>query len=194
MRQYPMTLSAGVKLVTGLVVLLLCATPVVVWSLSPGILIGGPRGPAGPVVQGAARWGTLLAPLIALACWAFSPRGIEIEGGEVRVLRRGWGAAAFALSRVEGVSVLPSGSLRGAVRTFGVGGLFGHYGWFYRKGAFRLYATRTDRLVEVVIDGRRIVVSPDEPQRFVDGLLASAPRARLRQPGAAGAASATRTS
>jgi len=172
MRQYPMTLSAGVKLVTGLVVLLLCATPVVVWSLSPGILIGGPRGPAGPVVQGAARWGTLLAPLIALACWAFSPRGIEIEG----------------------VSVLPSGSLRGAVRTFGVGGLFGHYGWFYRKGAFRLYATRTDRLVEVVIEGRRIVVSPDEPQRFVDGLLASAPRARLRQPGAAGAASATRTS
>ena len=128
MRQYPMTLSAGVKLVTGLVVLLLCATPVVVWSLSPGILIGGPRGPAGPVVQG------------------------------------------------------------------GVGGIFGHSGWFYRKGAFRLYATRTDRLVEVVVDGRRIVVSPDEPQRFVDGLLASAPRARLRQPGAAGAASATRTS
>jgi hypothetical protein len=97
MRQYPMTLSAGVKLVTGLVVLLLCATPVVVWSLSPGILIGGPRGPAGPVVQGR------------------------------------------------------------------VGGLFGYSGWFYGK-------------------------------RFVDGLLASAPRARLRQPGAAGAASATRTS
>ena len=46
MRQYPMTLSTGVKLVTGLVVLLLCATPVVVWSLSSGIL-GPSRSRAG---------------------------------------------------------------------------------------------------------------------------------------------------
>jgi hypothetical protein len=140
------------------------------------------------------RFGTLLAPLIALACWALSPKAIEVEGGELRVLRRGWRAATFPLSRVDGVAVLPAGALRGAVRTFGVGGLFGFYGWFYRKGAFRLYASRTDRLVEVVIDGKRIVVSPDEPQRFVDGLLASAPRARLPQPGDPGAASATRTS
>lgn len=195
MRQYPMTLSKGVRVVTGLVVLLLCATPVFTWYLSSGILIGGPRGPASPAVQEAVRFGTLLAPLIALACWALSPKAIEVEGGELRVLRRGWRAATFPLSRVDGVAALPAGSLRGAVRTFGVGGIFGHYGWFYRKGAFRLYATRTDRLVEVVIEGKRIVVSPDDPQRFVDGLLASAPRARLRQPGGdRGAASATRTS
>ena len=109
MRQYPMTLSTGV-------------------------VIGGPRGPAGPAVQEAVRFASC------------------------------------------------------------VGGLFGYCGWFYRKGAFRLYATRADRLVQVGIDGKRIVVSPDEPQRFVDGLLASAPRARLRQPGGPGAASATRTS
>jgi hypothetical protein len=194
MRQYPMTLSTGVKVVTGLVVLVLCATPVFAWYLSSGVSIGGPRGPAGPAVQEAVRLGTLLAPLIALACWALSPKAIEVEGGELRVLRRGWRAATFPLSRVDGVAVLPAGWLRGAVRTFGVGGLFGFYGWFYRKGAFRLYASRTDRLVEVVIDGKRVVVSPDEPQRFVDGLLASAPRARLRQPGDPGAASATRTS
>jgi hypothetical protein len=177
MRQYPMTLSAGVKLVTGLVVLLLCATPVVVWWLSAGVLIGGPQGPAGPVVQVTTRWGTLVAPLIALLCWALSPRSLEIEGGELRILRRAWKAAAFPLSRVDGVTVLPEGSLRGAVRTFGNGGVFGYYGWYYKKGAFRLYATRTDRLVQVGIDGKRIVVSPDEPQRFVDGLLSAVPRA-----------------
>ncbi len=177
MRQYPMSLSTGVKLVTGLVVLFLCAVPVVAWSRSLGILIGGPDGPAGPVVQVAARWGTLLAPLIALFCWALSPKAIEIEGGELRVLRRAWRAATFPLSRVDGVTVLPAGALRGAVRTFGNGGLFGYYGWYYKKGPFRLYATRTDRLVQVGIDGKRIVVSPDDPQRFVDGLLSAVPRA-----------------
>ena len=194
MRRSPMTLSAGVKLVTGLVVLLLCGTPLVVWWFSAGIQIGGPDGPAGPGAQVAVRWGTLVAPLIALGCWALSPKAIETEGGELRILRRAWPAAAFPLSRVDGVAVLPPGALRGAVRTFGNGGLFGYSGWYYKKGAFRLYATRSDRLVEVVIDGRRIVVSPDEPQRFVDGLLASAPRARLRQPGDPGVTSATRTS
>jgi hypothetical protein len=194
MRRYPMSLSAGVKWVTGLVVLLLCATPVVVWRLSPAIRIGGAHGPAGPFAQGIALWGTLLAPVIALGCWALSPKAIEVEGGELRVLRRAWRAAAWPLSRVDSVSVLPPRYLMGSVRTFGNGGLFGFYGWFYKKGAFRLFATRTDRLVEVVIDGKRVVVSPDEPARLVEGLLSAAPRARSRQPGETGAASASRTS
>ena len=42
MRQYPMSLSPGVKVVTGLVILFLCATPVVVWTLAGGMAIGGP--------------------------------------------------------------------------------------------------------------------------------------------------------
>jgi hypothetical protein len=94
---------------------------------------------------------------------------------------------------VDSASVLPPRYLFGALRTFGNGGLFGYYGWFYKKGAFRLYATRRDRLVEVVIDGKRVVVSPDEPARFLDGLLASAPRTRSDQ-APVGAASASRTS
>ncbi len=193
MRQYPMSLPGRLWVLSGAIVLLLCSVPLLSWSIIPGVAIGGPRGLGGPESE-LARLGSLLLPLLALLSWAFAPRAVEIEGGELRVLRRGWRAAAFPLSRVEAVAVLPPGSLRGAVRTFGVGGLFGYHGWFYKKGAFRLYATRTDRLVEVVLGGRRIVVSPDQPQRFVDGLLASAPRARLRQPCEPGAAIASRTS
>ncbi len=194
MRQYPMSLSAGVKVITGLVVVLLCSVPLLVWGFFPGIAIGGPRGPAGPGVQLATRLGTLLAPVVALACWALSPRAVELEGGELKVLRRAWPAAAYRLSELERVEVLPPGWLSGALRTFGNGGLFGYYGWFYKKGAFRLYATRSDRLVEAVIGGRRVVFSPDDPERLVDAILAAAPRARRAQVGEAGAASATRTS
>lgn len=193
MRQYPMTLPGRLWVLSGAIVLLLCSVPLLSWSILPGFTFGGPRGPGGPESE-LARWGSLLLPLLALLSWALAPRSVEIEGGELRVVRRGWRAAAFPLSRVEGVAALPPGSLRGAVRTFGVGGLFGYHGWFFKRGAFRLYATRTDRLVEVVVEGKRIVVSPDQPQRFVDGLLASAPRARLRQPGEPGTASASRAS
>ncbi len=194
MRQFPMSLSAGVKVISGLVVVLLCAIPLLVWGFFPGIAIGGPGGPAGAGVQLATRLGTLLAPLIAVACFALSPRAVEIEGGELKVLRRAWPAAAYRLSEIERVGILPPGWLSGALRTFGNGGLFGYYGWFYKKGAFRLFATRSDRLVETVIGGRRVVFSPDDPSRLVEAILAAAPRARRAQGAEAGAASATRTS
>ncbi|MCX5732154.1 MAG: PH domain-containing protein [Deltaproteobacteria bacterium] len=196
MRQFPMSLSTGVRILSWAVVLLVCAVPLFTWSVLPGITIGGPRGPGGPGVD-VARWVSLLAPLIAVVSWALGPRGLEIEGGELRILRNAWRASAVPLSGIQEVAILPPGSLRGAIRTFGNGGLFGYYGWYYRRGAFRLYATRRDRLVEIVAAGKRIVVSPDEPGRFVEGLLSRAPRARLRQPGEAGApgaASASRRS
>jgi hypothetical protein len=194
MRRFSMSLSGGVKTLTWVVVLLAGAVPLLALALVPGGPVGGPRA-AGGLGAGAARWASLLAPLVTACCWALAPTGLEIAGGELRILRRAWRSAAYPLSAVEEVAVLPPGSLAGAVRTFGNGGLFGYYGWFYKKGAFRLYATRSDRLVEIVAGGKRVVVSPDEPARFVEGLLATAPRARPRQPGEdPGAASAMRRS
>jgi hypothetical protein len=189
MRQYPMSLSRSVKALSGVFVVLMVAVPVFAWFLIPGLALGGPEGPA---VE--ARWATLAAPLFTLVLWALSPKAIEIEGGELRILRRAWRAAAFPLSRVEQAGVLPPRGLSGALRVLGNGGLFGYYGWYYRRGLFRLFATRRSGLVEVVVGGRRIVVSPDEPGRFVEGLLAAAPRARTAQPGEPGARSAIRTS
>jgi hypothetical protein len=193
MRRFSMSLSGGVKALTWVVVLLAGVVPLLVWSLVPGGPIGGPRGPGGPGV-GAARWASLLLPLVTAGSWALAPFGLEIEGGELRILRRAWRSAAYPLSSVEEVALLPPRALAGAVRTFGNGGLFGYYGWFYKKGAFRLVATRTDRLVEAVIGGKRVVFSPDDPARLVEAVLAAAPRARRAQGGDAGAASATRTS
>jgi hypothetical protein len=186
-----MSLSGGAKLVSGLVVLVLCAVPFVAWSTIGGLAVGGPRGPAAPWVQLLVQVGIWAAPLVGLASWALAPRAIEIEGGELRIRRRAWRGASYPLAEVTEVAVLPPRWLLGSVRTFGSGGLFGWYGWYWKKGPFRLFATRTDRLVEVVAGGRRVVVSPDEPARLVEGLVGSAPRARLRQPSDGGAASAS---
>jgi len=183
MRQFSMSLTGGVRVISAVAVLIMLGIPLLVWGALPGVWVA-------PGSQ-AARWATLLGPGVVLLVWALAPKGLEIEGGELRILRRAWRAAAFPLAAVGQVEALPRDALRFAVRTFGVGGLFGYYGWFYKKGAFRLYATRTDRLVELVIGGKRVVVSPDEPGRFIDGLLASAPRAVRRQPGVPGAASAS---
>jgi hypothetical protein len=165
-----MSLSGGVKALSALVTVLVLAVPLLVWQAVPGVRLS-----AGSEF---ARWLVLLAPLVPILGWAWSPRGVELSGGEMRILRRAWRGQGYPLSEVESVTVLPPRWLLGAVRTFGNGGAFGYYGWFWRKGgAFRLFATRRDRLVEVVVGGRRVVVSPDEPERFAEAVRASAPRA-----------------
>jgi hypothetical protein len=187
MREFPMSLSVGLKVLSAVVTLLVASIPLLVWSAVPGI-----RLPAGGAF--AANL-VLFAPLVPLLSWAWSPRAVALEGGEIRILRRAWRAAAYPIQEVSEVAVLPPRWLLGAVRTFGNGGLFGYYGWFWKKGgAFRLFATRRDRLVEIVVGGKRVVVSPDEPRRLAEAILASAPRARPGQGDAAGAASASRTS
>ncbi|HEX9981377.1 MAG TPA: PH domain-containing protein [Flavobacterium sp.] len=61
-----------------------------------------------------------------------------------------------------------------ALRTFGVGGLFGYYGQFYNSmfNTMTWYLTRTDRVVLLTLsDGKKIVISPDEPEAFIEALL-----------------------
>ncbi len=171
MREFPMSLSGGLKALSAFVTLLVLAVPLLVWSVVPGIHLSAGADPA--------RWLVLATPLIPLLSWAWSPCAVELSGGELRVIRRAWRGAGYPLGEVTSVTVLPPRWLLGAVRTFGNGGLFGYYGWFWRKGgAFRLFATRRDPLVEVVVGGRRVVVSPDEPEAFAEAVGASAPRIR----------------
>ncbi len=173
MREFPMSLSGGLKALSAVLTIVVLAVPLLVWSVVPGVRLDAGNAVATPLV--------LFLPLLPLVSWAWSPRAVVLEGGELRVLRRAWRAAAYPLGEVSEVAVLPARWLLGAVRTFGNGGFFGYYGWFWRKGgAFRLFATRRDRLVEIVVGGKRVVVSPDEPARLAEAILASAPRATLR--------------
>ncbi len=71
---------------------------------------------------------------------------------------------------VSKVELLSREKLKRSIRTFGVGGFFGYFGSFYNKqlGAMTWYLTRRDRLVLIETNsGKKIVLSPDEPEKFV---------------------------
>lgn len=54
----------------------------------------------------------------------------------------------------------------------GNGGFLGYIGWFRSKrlGSFRAYVTDPPRCVVLEFEQRKVVVSPDDPRRFLEAL------------------------
>jgi hypothetical protein len=58
---------------------------------------------------------------------------------------------------------------KGALRLFGNGGIFSFTGFFWKRGlgCYRSFATDPARAVILKFRARTIVVTPDDPQRFI---------------------------
>lgn len=79
----------------------------------------------------------------------------------------------IALNEIENMVVLDSQELKGTIRTFGVGGLWGYWGSFAnsRIGAMKWYATRMSNAVLITTgNNKKIVLTPDDPELFVEKL------------------------
>jgi hypothetical protein len=113
--------------------------------------------------------------LIYLLTFAFRPLNYTITENEV-VIRRPLKNVRLKRSAIAGAVLLDGSQLAGAIRTFGVGGLFGYYGSFtkFSLGAMTWYATRKDTPVLITMkDNKKIILTPDDPLRFVSELNAS---------------------
>jgi hypothetical protein len=130
----------------------------------------------------AIRWALLVGPLLLAGvipiAWALAPRGFTIEGGELTV-NRALFPVRIPLAAIRGARLVGREQAGALVKVAGSGGLFGHYGRYYSRGlgAFRLYATRRDRLVVVDTEAGRFVLTPATPERFVEALRRAAPQA-----------------
>ena len=120
------------------------------------------------------------APLIALLilnvimlptvliCEGLAPQRLEIGEQKLVVLRRYKSITIYA-DEVKSVELLPKNALRGAIRTCGVGGLFGYFGSYYKSGigSFKLYATSFENLYLIrKWDGKSVVISCSEPDKM----------------------------
>lgn len=113
----------------------------------------------------------LLLSAIAAACYLYAPTACEITETAL-VIRRGVGRPSFPLAGITNVRRLENDELKNCMRVFGVGGLFGSFGHYHSAnlGSFILYSRRTTDFVLVEADGRKIVLTPDEPDVFVTEL------------------------
>ena len=110
------------------------------------------------------------AVLLIGATALFTIRGYRLEGRYLLVDRLLW-STRIPLDDLHAAEVAPD-AMRRSIRLWGNGGLFAFAGWFRNRwlGTYRAFATDPARSVVLRFPNRRIVVTPDDPQRFAEVL------------------------
>lgn len=116
----------------------------------------------------------VLAVLLSIVFFSFLFRTTAYSlSSEELVIHRPVKNVSVAISNIKFVQPVAPENLKGTIRTFGVGGLFGYYGTFSNSklGKMTWYLTqkRNMVLIHTHLD-QTILISPDE-QQFVDRLL-----------------------
>jgi hypothetical protein len=125
------------------------------------------------------------APLVALPLGVlFMVRGYRATVQGIEIERFGW-TTQLPLAGLKEVSADPL-ALLGSVRRLGNGGFFAITGTYSnpRVGRFRAWATDPARAVVLRFADHTVVLTPDDPQRFVHELarLAALPAAGVATP------------
>jgi hypothetical protein len=115
-------------------------------------------------------------PLINLtiigAAYYFSVRGYYIDN-EALIIGRPFSEVKILRSDIVKVELLSEDPLKNAMRLMGNSGVFGYYGSFSNPilKRFTMYGTQTQNYVLILtLSGKKIIVTPDEAEAFVDAL------------------------
>lgn len=109
----------------------------------------------------------VLFALIALGGALCAVRGYVLSDEFLTIRRLGW-ESQFALRELQQVAGDSEALLR-AWRILSVGGLFSYTGiyWSRTLGRFRVYANDPARSVVLYFTHGKVVITPDDPQRFI---------------------------
>lgn len=125
--------------------------------------------------------GTFMVGLLGLAVigisYGLSPLSYVVTP-EFICIKRIFGNAIIPLSSVREVRVAVPEDLKGSLRVFGNGGLFGYYGLFRTSalGICNWYITNRSKAVVLITAGKAVLVSPEDMTGFVDTVQSMAAR------------------
>ena len=157
-RRFRAPWSTSLRWVTLLGCAVLLGTAVAVWVALP---------PKDFVVRGTA---SVVSLLLIGGTALFTIRGYRLEGRQLLVDRLLW-STRISLDGLHAAEIAPD-AMRRSIRLCGNGGLFAFAGWFRNRwlGTYRAFATDPARSVVLRFPNRRVVVTPDDPQRFAEAL------------------------
>jgi hypothetical protein len=117
-----------------------------------------------------------IGALIVALAYAWSPRGYTVAGRAISV-KRLIGTARIPLEGIREARAATKDDLRGAIRLFGDGGLFGYYGLFRTSGLGKCswYLTSRNEAVVVTTPEKTALFSPADRESFLAAVRAGVP-------------------
>lgn len=100
---------------------------------------------------------------VFIGSWIFAPKGYTVTPDNF-IINKNIGHICIKRSDIAQVRILTPNEVAGTLRTFGVGGIFGYFGWFYipEIGSAIYYTTRHTNLILITTtNAKKIVVSPN---------------------------------
>lgn len=118
----------------------------------------------------------LLSPLVLLGCAFFMVRGYTLDAGRLIVQRLIW-SNTLDLGELESVHHDPEATKRSR-KIIGNDGLFAMHGTFRNKtlGRYKAFITDPKRAVVLKLRTRTVVVTPDDPERFIKEIERTFPK------------------
>lgn len=111
--------------------------------------------------------GVVLPPMILLLAALYMVRGYVLTDDKIVVKRLAWDTRL----PLEGLTSVAGDqeAMNRSLRLFGIGGLLSFTGVFWNRkiGRYRAYATDPSRSVVLSYAKRKVVITPDDPQRFI---------------------------
>ena len=109
--------------------------------------------------------------LVVAFAYLFSVKNYEVTDREL-IIHKPFGKTIYPRNEIETVQQIDRRLLRFAIRTFGIGGVFGYYGEFYtgKLGSMTWYRTQLSNPVMIRTAKKKIVFSPDDPEKLIAAL------------------------
>ncbi len=123
---------------------------------------------------------TILIPVVLLpgtviAMYLFKTTGIVVDENAITIERM---IMPVVINFAAIVSVKRIDRMKYVIRTCGNGGLFGYTGFYYKSGigTMRWYCTqRTNYILIEKTNGKKLVITPDDPDGFMNDIAAKHP-------------------
>lgn len=143
-------MDATTKVITIVVVLLLLSLPLLSLLLEPPKLL-------------VSISGFILLYGVIIISYGFIPKRIAVSHDQI-LIKNLYGPMIININEIQ--SAIKIDQLGLNIRTFGVGGLFGYFGYF--NGGDVWYVTNTHKKVKVVLKtGKIYMISPENPDDFL---------------------------
>ena len=103
-------------------------------------------------------------------CYGLSPKSYEITEKSL-IIKRPFKDVIIDRNQIASTTAVESSKLKWAIRTFGVGGLFGYFGKFWNKefGDMTWYASQRKHTVLITTKNQqKIILTPDQEVEFLE--------------------------